>query len=71
METQKLDPPKRLAATVTATIVAPEDCSEHQFTTWIMQEIGATATDLTHPLIVHDFRGNIKDLKIKIVKPKA
>jgi hypothetical protein len=60
--------PKRLTATITATIIAPADCSEIQFESWIMQEMGVIPTDTGNPLLFSDLNGNVKDLDIKVKK---
>lgn len=58
--------PKRLTATITATITAPADCSELDFVNWIMQEMGVMPTDTKNPLFFTSLNGNVKNLGIKV-----
>ena len=58
--------PKRLTATITATITAPADCSELDFVNWIMQEMGVMPTDTKNPLFFTSLTGNVKNLDIKV-----
>jgi hypothetical protein len=63
--------PKKLTATITATITAPADCSELNFINWIMQEMGVIPTDTKNPLFFSDLTGNVKNLEIKLIKAKT